>query len=47
VKSNTIIYAKDLATVGIGAGQMSRVDRRASPRARRKMLQRNWDWLRR
>lgn len=26
VKSNAIIYAKDLATVGIGAGQMSRVD---------------------
>ncbi len=26
VKSNTIIYSKDLATVGIGAGQMSRVD---------------------
>ncbi len=26
VKSNTIIYAKDKATVGIGAGQMSRVD---------------------
>jgi phosphoribosylaminoimidazolecarboxamide formyltransferase / IMP cyclohydrolase len=26
VKSNTIIYAKDGATVGIGAGQMSRVD---------------------
>jgi phosphoribosylaminoimidazolecarboxamide formyltransferase/IMP cyclohydrolase len=26
VKSNTIIYAKDRATVGIGAGQMSRVD---------------------
>jgi phosphoribosylaminoimidazolecarboxamide formyltransferase / IMP cyclohydrolase len=26
VKSNTIIYARDLATVGIGAGQMSRVD---------------------
>ncbi|MDQ8729695.1 bifunctional phosphoribosylaminoimidazolecarboxamide formyltransferase/IMP cyclohydrolase [Bradyrhizobium sp. LHD-71] len=26
VKSNTIIYAKDLATVGVGAGQMSRVD---------------------
>jgi phosphoribosylaminoimidazolecarboxamide formyltransferase/IMP cyclohydrolase len=25
-KSNTIIYAKDGATVGIGAGQMSRVD---------------------
>jgi phosphoribosylaminoimidazolecarboxamide formyltransferase/IMP cyclohydrolase len=26
VKSNTIVYAKDLATAGIGAGQMSRVD---------------------
>ena len=26
VKSNTIVYAKDLATVGIGAGQMSRVE---------------------
>ena len=26
VKSNTIVYAKDMATVGIGAGQMSRVD---------------------
>ncbi|MBW4022170.1 MAG: bifunctional phosphoribosylaminoimidazolecarboxamide formyltransferase/IMP cyclohydrolase [Proteobacteria bacterium] len=26
VKSNAIIYAKDRATVGIGAGQMSRVD---------------------
>jgi phosphoribosylaminoimidazolecarboxamide formyltransferase / IMP cyclohydrolase len=26
VKSNTIVYAKDLATIGIGAGQMSRVD---------------------
>jgi phosphoribosylaminoimidazolecarboxamide formyltransferase/IMP cyclohydrolase len=26
VKSNTIVYAKDAATVGIGAGQMSRVD---------------------
>ena len=24
VKSNTIVYAKDRATVGIGAGQMSR-----------------------
>ena len=29
VKSNTIVYAKDRATVGIGAGQMSRVDFRA------------------
>ncbi|HVF07937.1 MAG TPA: bifunctional phosphoribosylaminoimidazolecarboxamide formyltransferase/IMP cyclohydrolase, partial [Actinomycetota bacterium] len=26
VKSNTIVLVKDLATVGIGAGQMSRVD---------------------
>src|SRR6201747_204153 len=26
VKSNTIVYAKELATVGIGAGQMCRVD---------------------
>ncbi|MET0546332.1 MAG: bifunctional phosphoribosylaminoimidazolecarboxamide formyltransferase/IMP cyclohydrolase, partial [Caulobacterales bacterium] len=26
VKSNAIIYARNLATVGIGAGQMSRVD---------------------
>ena len=34
VKSNTIVYAKDLATVGIGAGQMSRVDWRESLRAR-------------
>jgi len=26
IKSNTIVYAKNLATVGIGAGQMSRID---------------------
>ena len=26
VKSNAIVYVRDLATVGIGAGQMSRVD---------------------
>ena len=26
MKSNAIVYAKDRATVGIGAGQMSRVD---------------------
>jgi len=26
VKSNAIVYAKDLSTVGIGAGQMSRID---------------------
>ena len=29
VKSNAIVYAKDGATVGIGAGQMTRVDCRA------------------
>jgi len=26
VKSNAIVYAKNLATVGVGAGQMSRID---------------------
>ena len=26
VKSNTIVYAKDMATAGVGAGQMSRID---------------------
>ena len=26
MKSNAIVYARDAATVGIGAGQMSRVD---------------------
>ena len=40
VKSNTIVFVKDLATVGVGAGQMSRVDssvlavRKAGERAR-------------
>ena len=40
VKSNTIVFAKDEATVGVGAGQMSRVDsawiaaRKAGERAR-------------
>ena len=40
VKSNAIIFVKDLATVGVGAGQMSRVDaaflaaRKAGDRAR-------------
>ena len=40
VKSNTIVFVKDAATVGIGAGQMSRVDsswiaaRKAGDRAR-------------
>ena len=37
VKSNAIVYVKDLATVGVGAGQMSRVRvRLASPRANRR-----------
>jgi phosphoribosylaminoimidazolecarboxamide formyltransferase / IMP cyclohydrolase len=26
VKSNAIVFARELATVGVGAGQMSRVD---------------------
>jgi phosphoribosylaminoimidazolecarboxamide formyltransferase/IMP cyclohydrolase len=26
VKSNTIVFVRDLATIGVGAGQMSRVD---------------------
>jgi AICAR transformylase/IMP cyclohydrolase PurH len=34
VKSNAIVYAKDGMTIGVGAGQMSRVIRRASPRSR-------------
>ncbi len=43
-KSNAIVYAKDQATVGVGAGQMSRVDsvhlagRRAGERARGAVL---------
>lgn len=47
VKSNAIIYAKDLATVGIGAGQMSRLDsariavRKASEIAEREGLKDN------
>jgi len=45
VKSNTIVYAKDLATVGIGAGQMSRVDssrNRRAARRRMQLLRRSW-----
>jgi phosphoribosylaminoimidazolecarboxamide formyltransferase/IMP cyclohydrolase len=44
VKSNTIVFVKDGATVGIGAGQMSRVDaswiaaRKAGDRARGAVL---------
>ncbi len=33
VKSNAIVYVKDGATVGIGAGQMSRVDSHPHRRA--------------
>jgi phosphoribosylaminoimidazolecarboxamide formyltransferase/IMP cyclohydrolase len=45
VKSNAIVYARDCATVGIGAGQMSRVDsariaaRKAEDAARQAALQ--------
>jgi phosphoribosylaminoimidazolecarboxamide formyltransferase / IMP cyclohydrolase len=44
VKSNTIVYAKDRASVGIGAGQMSRIDsariaaRKAEDAAREQQL---------
>jgi phosphoribosylaminoimidazolecarboxamide formyltransferase/IMP cyclohydrolase len=36
VKSNAIVFARDLATIGVGAGQMSRVDstRLATEKAR-------------
>ena len=45
VKSNTIVYAKDQATVGIGAGQMSRVDscRIAILKARKAAEDAGWD----
>ena len=33
VKSNTIVFVKDGATVGVGAGQMSRVDSSLDRRA--------------
>lgn len=47
VKSNAIIYAKDRATVGIGAGQMSRVDstRIAASKAKFATQQANLDSL--
>ncbi len=52
VKSNAIVYARDGATVGIGAGQMSRVDssriaaRKAQDAARRAGLAEPLDpWL--
>jgi phosphoribosylaminoimidazolecarboxamide formyltransferase/IMP cyclohydrolase len=43
VKSNAIVYVKDGATVGVGAGQMSRVDSApASPPARPRTWPRRW-----
>jgi phosphoribosylaminoimidazolecarboxamide formyltransferase/IMP cyclohydrolase len=44
VKSNTIVYAKGLATAGIGAGQMSRVDsaRIAAQKARQAAKAAGW-----
>ena len=44
VKSNTIVYAKDGATAGIGAGQMSRVDaaRIAASKAREAAAAAGW-----
>ena len=42
LKSNAIVYARGEATVGIGAGQMSRVDRPASRRGRRGTWPRRW-----
>jgi len=45
VKSNTIVYAKDLQTAGIGAGQMSRVDsaRIAALKAREAAQTAGWE----
>ena len=48
VKSNAIVISKDLATVGIGAGQMSRVDALADGgREGRRPCRRHGDGLRR
>ncbi len=45
VKSNTIVYAKDGSTAGIGAGQMSRVDsaRIAAQKAKEAAATAGWD----
>ena len=45
VKSNAIVYAKDKATVGIGAGQMSRIDssRIAAVKAADAAKEAGWD----
>lgn len=48
VKSNTIVYARDGATVGIGAGQMSRIDsaRIAARKAEDAAAKEGWDTVR-
>ena len=48
VKSNAIVFAKDTSTVGIGAGQMSRVDaaRIAVQKAADTAAHHGWDRLR-
>ncbi|MGC6499447.1 MAG: bifunctional phosphoribosylaminoimidazolecarboxamide formyltransferase/IMP cyclohydrolase [Henriciella sp.] len=48
VKSNTIVYARDGATVGIGAGQMSRIDsaRIAARKAEDAAEKEGWDTVR-
>ncbi len=45
VKSNAIVYAKDCSTVGIGAGQMSRIDssRIAAWKAQEAAKEAGWD----
>ena len=47
VKSNAIVYAKDGATVGIGAGQMSRVDSARIAPGRRPRPRKREGWTRR
>jgi phosphoribosylaminoimidazolecarboxamide formyltransferase/IMP cyclohydrolase len=45
VKSNAIVFARDRCTVGVGAGQMSRVDsaRIAAHKARDTAVHHGWD----
>jgi phosphoribosylaminoimidazolecarboxamide formyltransferase/IMP cyclohydrolase len=45
VKSNAIVFARDLCTVGVGAGQMSRVDsaRIAAQKAQDTATRNGWD----
>jgi phosphoribosylaminoimidazolecarboxamide formyltransferase/IMP cyclohydrolase len=44
VKSNTIVYAKGAATVGIGAGQMSRVDSARIAAAKARDVAKSFGW---